>query len=159
MHRERSHIARTLYEPRAGTSTTTAGTLAARGWLNGLALTPPVRPPWFAEVTLGTEQVVPSLAFDREVATRLRLEIYSVEWGVFFCHGGRSSWIRVTDVPFTHGRDDFNLRSVTPPLKDVGALVRALEVAYELRFARELAVVRSNLRGAEQALRPWLRSL
>lgn len=150
---------RTQYELLSGTSTTTAGKLAARTWLESLVLTPPERRPWYVEITLGVDEAMPALAFDVATETRLRLEIYAEEWGVFFCHRGRMSWVRVTDLPFVHGHDDFNLAPITPPLRNIGELVRSIESAQRLRFDRGLALVRSNVPGADAALRPWLDAL
>jgi hypothetical protein len=150
---------KTQYELLAGTSTTTAGKLAARTWLESLALTPPAGRPWFVELTLGVDEATPALAFDCQTETRLRMEVFSEEWGVQFCHRGRSSWIRVTDIPFVHGRDDFALSAIMPPLRNIGFLVRSIESEHAMRFDRGLALVRSNVPGAELALRPWLAAL
>src|SRR6185312_10788992 len=60
--------------------------------------------------------------FDETTSSRFHLDIYLEEWGVFFCHAGQSSRIRVTDMAFVHGRDDFQLLGVTPQLKDIGWL-------------------------------------
>jgi hypothetical protein len=145
------------YELLAGTSTTTAGKLAARAWLDSLALTPPTH--WYVEVMMSTGAALPTLAFDRDSETRFRLEVFSEEWGVYFCHRGAVSWIRVTDLPFVHGRDDFGLAPIMPPLKNVGRLVRAIETVHGLCFDRDRALVRSNVPHAESTLAPWIRAL
>lgn len=150
---------KTQYELLSGTSTTTAGKLAARTWLEELVLTPPAHRPWFVEITLGVDEAMPTLAFDVAIDTRLRLEVYAEEWGVFFCHRGRMSWIRVTDFPFVHGHDDFGLASITPPLRHIGELVRSIETGQTVQFDCGLALVRSNVPDAETALRPWLAAL
>lgn len=137
----------------------TAGKLAAQAWLRSRLLTAPALIPWHVEVSLGVLDRTPAADFDERTETRLRIEIYSQEWGVFFCHGGNASWIRVTDIAFVHGRDDFGLLSVLPPLKDIGSLVRLIERRHALAFRRDLALVRSNVPGAERAVGSWLRSL
>jgi len=138
---------------------TPAGKLAAQAWLRARLLSPPALTPWHIEISLGVLAEAPPAAFNERIDTRLRIEIYSDEWGVFFCHQGKTSWIRVTDVAFVHGRDDFSLLSQLPPLKDIGALVRSLERQHTLAFRREHALVRSNVAGAEAAVRSWIRSL
>jgi hypothetical protein len=127
--------------------------------LRARLLSPPALTPWHIEISLGVLAEAPPAAFNERIDTRLRIEIYSDEWGVFFCHQGKTSWIRVTDVAFVHGRDDFSLLSQLPPLKDIGALVRSLERQHTLAFRREHALVRSNVAGAEAAVRSWIRSL
>lgn len=138
---------------------TTAGKLAAEGWLRARLVSPPALTPWHVEISLGVLHGTPTAAFDERTDTRLRIEIYSDEWGIFFCHQGKTSWIRVTDIAFVHGRDDFSLLAQLPPLKDLGSLVRSLERQHALAFRREHALVRTNVPGAEAAVRSWLRSL
>lgn len=77
----------------------------------------------------------------------------------FFCHGGKASWIRVTDIPFAHGRDDFRLLRTTPQLKDIGALLRSLESAHAIEFKRAHALIRTNLSAAERHIRAWLQAI
>jgi len=101
----------------------------------------------------------PVTDFDETTASRFHLDMYSEEWGMFFCHRGKSSWIRVTDIPFVHTRDDFSLLAITPALKEVGALVRKLEQMHDLKFRRDLALVRSNIAGAEPRARAWLNEI
>jgi hypothetical protein len=131
----------------AGSSTTTAGALASSTWLRNLGLTPPLGA-WRADLELmsGTR-------------TRFSLEIEHNEWGFVFTHGERSSWIRVTTLPFVHDQDDFGLLSVTPPLRDIGKLVRRLESTYEIMFRRSHASIQTTLPGlVPEALR-WLARL
>src|SRR5437764_11086748 len=103
-------IERPRFDPVTGnrTSSATAGILAARAWLAARALDPPAGLSWHATIELPTEAIVD---------TRFRIEIHSQEWGFCFGHGGRGSWIRVTDIPFVHGRDEFRLLAQTPALK------------------------------------------
>jgi hypothetical protein len=140
-------------------ATTTAGMLAARQWVTARGLTPPSVTRWHATILLGTEEHSPELEIDERRETRFRIEIYSEEWGFFFCHAGRSSWIRVTDIPFVHGRDDFRLLPLTPPLHDVGHFLRRLESQHAVQFQREHARLTTNLVDAEPELRRWVRSL
>ena len=138
---------------------TTAGMRAAQAWLAARGLSAPTLTRWHATIVLGTEDGAPALELDERVETRLRIEIYSEEWGYFFCHGGRASWIRVTDVPFVHGRDDFKLLAMTRSLEDLGTLVRSLEQQHGLVFRRDHAVIRTNVANAEVAIRQWVESL
>ena len=138
---------------------TTAGMLAAKTWLTARGLSAPTLQRWHATVLLGPEARVPELDFDERRETRFRIEIYSEEWGFFFCHQGRASWIRVTDIPFVHGHDDFRLLAVAPPLKDLGTFLRVLETQHDLRFQRDHALVRTNLAAAEPTIRSWVLSL
>lgn len=88
-----------------------------------------------------------------------RLSIYAQEWGFFFTHHSRASWIRITDIPFVHGRDDHELLGDTPPLKNIGAFLRKLETKHRLSFARKSAVLTTNLDDAELPIRSWLATL
>lgn len=97
--------------------------------------------------------------FDESSATRFHVSIYSEEWGVFFCHEGKWSWIRVTDLAFVHTRDDYGLLGWVPPLDQVGALVRRIERDHRVRFRRDLALVQTNLPNAEPAIRAWLAAM
>lgn len=79
--------------------------------------------------------------------------------GIFFCQQGQASWIRVTDVAFAHGRDDFKLLSLMPPLKDLGTLLETIERTHAIRFRREHGCVRTNVARAEAAAKQWLKTL
>lgn len=138
---------------------TTSGMLAARAWLDARALSAPALIRWHATIVLGIDDWTPDLELDETEDTRFRIEIYSEEWGYLFCHRGRASWIRVTDIPFVHGRDDFQLLRVSPPLKDLGRLLRSVEKQHGLRFERDHALVRTNLPNAEAGIRRWVQSL
>ncbi len=121
------------------------GPLAAASWLSARDLTP--QPPkWFVVITFGTSQ-----------GATLDLEIMSEEWGFRFEHERRVSWIRVTDIAFAHGHDDHELLSRTPTLREIGAFLRSLEETHQLQF--ETPIVRTNLDGAEPAVRSWLQTL
>ena len=148
-------------EPRAAGSHAgaTAGQLASEAWLHQRGLTAPTAHSWHVEVTLDVRDAPAQRDFDDRKDTRFRIEIYSIEWGFFFCHGGHSSWIRVTDIPVVHGRDDFRLLAMMPPLKDIGGLLRRLEKQHAIAFRREHAYIRTNVPSAEPAIRLWVQSL
>jgi hypothetical protein len=157
--RSRNAIAdRALVAAREDTSTT-AGTLAARAWLHARGLSSMGVARWYAEILLDVVDQRAREQFDERVDTRFRIQIYCEEWGLMFCHAGRASWIRVTDIPFAHGHDEFGLLASTPPLKDLGVLLRAIEHQHVIRFRRPHAVVRTNLPRAEAAIRRWVESL
>jgi hypothetical protein len=143
----------------AGDQRATTGMYASHQWVVARGLTPPALKRWHATILLGIEDRPPELEIDERHDTRFRIELYSEEWGYFFCHGGRSSWIRVTDIPFVHGRDDFHLLPLTPTLPDLGQLLRRLEASHEIEFRREHAAFSTNLDNAEAELRRWVRAL
>ena len=136
-----------------------AGALAAAAWVSDRGLTLPTGTRWHIELQLDVIETPAPSQYDEATATRFHLDIYSEEWGFYFCHGGKCSWIRVTDQPFMHGRDDFSLLGMTPVLKDIGPLVRHLEQKYRIEFRRDLALVRTNLAKAEPTLRAWIAAL
>ena len=78
------------------------------------------------------------------------------EWSYFVCHQGRVSWIRITDVPLVHGRDDLRLLSLTPVLGSIGGLLRTVEKQHGLSFSRKHALIRTNIASAESAIRTWV---
>jgi hypothetical protein len=146
--------------PRAGRGVApTAGAAAASSWLSALGLQPPAALRWHVEIAISDLDGPPPIEFDERVATRFQLDLYSEEWGYFFCHHGRSSWIRVTDIPFVHGRDDFGLLVQTPTLGSIGAMIRTLEGRHAIQLRREHALVRTNLTGGEATVRRWLATL
>jgi hypothetical protein len=135
------------------------GAAAAAQWVRdrGVPVMPGQR--WHIEIALDVSDTPASVDFDEKSATRFHLDIYSEEWGHYFCHAGRSSWIRVTDLAFVHGRDEHHLLGLTPSLRDIGQLVRHLEQKYAIRFRRDLALIRTNLASAEAKIRQWLAAL
>jgi hypothetical protein len=132
-----------------------AGALAAGAWLAARGL---ARPPGGWDVAIAVEvfdrPASPSLTNPAEA--RFELAISSTEWGFLFCHRGRLSWIRVTDVPYVHDRDDHELLRRVPPLRDVGSLVRSVEHRSAINFRRQHASISTNLPGAEPAIRAWV---
>lgn len=121
----------------------TLGAAAADRWLRALGLEP--TPRWHCEIAaFGPGEV------------RFDLNIYAEEWGFCFRSGERASWIRVTDVAFVHGRDDFDLLAKTPDLLAIGPLLEKLEHDHGISFARATASVRTNLADAAPIVRDWL---
>jgi hypothetical protein len=136
--------------PTSGVSPNT-GPLATAAWLVARELTPP-GPRWYAEILLGTSETPP----DDDSPTLLRVELFSEEWGFWFRREDQVSWIRVTDVPFVHGRDDHGLLAATPALRTFGSLVRLVEERFDIHFVAESVVIRSSVFGAEPAIRAWI---
>jgi hypothetical protein len=129
----------------AGSSATTAGALASQKWLRTLGLTPPLKAGWHAELELTASTF-----------TRFHVEITDSEWGFLFEHEHHSSWIRVTEIPFVHDRDDYKLLHRTPPLRDIGYLVRELERDHQISFRRTTASVHTDLPGLVPEAIRWL---
>lgn len=134
----------------------TVGSRASKSWLDALGVGPPGIRQWHVEISLATLDVVAPLNFDERSDSRFHVDIYAEEWGFFFCHAGRTSWIRVTDIAFVHGRDEFSLLAQAPTLADIGALLRGLENQHQLAFRRKHALVRTNIAGAEPGIRRWV---
>lgn len=138
--------------PRALSANT--GPIASAAWLVERGLYPDDSR-WHVEIAL-----VPAgapLAANR--TTRFDLEIYSEEWGFKLDHDGRVSWIRVTDVPFVHGRDEHQLLRRTPPLKRIGTLLAELEQRYEIRFDRRAPTIRTTIADAAPVVARWIETL
>src|SRR5438477_6320181 len=137
----------------------TAGSIAASSWLSARGLPAVGRLRWHAEISLDVVDGPAPAEFDDKVATRFHIDLYSEEWGFFFCHAGKASWIRVTDVPFVHGRDDYQLIKSAPALEHVGDLIRRLEAEHTIQFRRDQARISTNLSSAETTIRAWVRAL
>lgn len=139
----------------------TLGAGDAAAWMCALdAKTPPAHERWYAEIAMGVAHERPPTDFDESIATRLHINIYSEEWGIYFCHRARSSWIRVTDVAFVHGRDELELfRFMPSSLAQLGLLVRRIESTEGIRFERTQPSIKTNVERAEAAIRNWLVSL
>ena len=121
----------------------TLGAEAADRWLAALGL--PASPRWFVEI---------GLTGDGD--SRFDLNIYQEEWGFSFSQAGVTSWIRVTDVAFVHGRDDFRLLAETPDLLGIAGLLAAVERDHGIEWRRPAATVRTNVANAEPIVRDWL---
>lgn len=129
------------------------GPLASAAWLVERGLTPR-EAKWFVEIELAA-----SGNSDRLRTGKLLLEVYAEEWGYQFEHDGRISWIRVTDVPFVHGRDEHGLLAKTPRLEQISVLVREIEQRHGLVFERQHAVVRSNVPDEDGVIATWIKRL
>jgi hypothetical protein len=123
------------------------GPIASAAWLAARELYPK-EVKWNVVITL-----------DTDAGSRFDLEIFAEEWGFKFCHADRESWIRVTDVPFVHGRDEHELLRGTPPLREIGALVRKLEKRYGIKFRRRRASIRTTIAEGSPAIRRWIEAL
>lgn len=154
LERERPRSRRTSSSPPLQT---TVGAVAAATWLRSLKLRGSKQ--WYVELAIDSSERPVSITFSHENDTRFHLNIYPEEWGVFFCHGSRASWIRVTDEPFVHGRDDFGLLGDLPELHQISYLVRALEERFGITFSREHALVRTNVMSGQKSIRDWLAAL
>jgi len=122
------------------------GPIASAAWLAARDLYPK-DPKWHAVATLAVD------------TTRFQLEIYAEEWGFQFDHDSRQSWIRITDVPFVHGRDDHGLLARTPPLRHIGKLLRDLETAHGIKFESAAATIQTTIVEGEPVIRRWITTL
>ena len=102
-------------------------------------------PRWHAEIEIGGGG-----------DSKLDLNIYAEEWGFAFRHEGRASWIRITDIPFVHGRDDFQLLARTPDLLAINVVAGELEAEYAVQLRRVDAIIRTNIPNATEIIRDWL---
>ena len=121
------------------------GALAAAAWLAARGLFP-TDPNWFVRISVDAGE------------TRFSIEIFAQEWGYAFRHGERASWIRVTDIPFVHGRDDFSLLDRTPRLESIGSLMRIVEHDHGIELDRAHPRIESSF-GGEDVIAAWVRSL
>jgi hypothetical protein len=137
---------------------TNTGPLATASWLAARGLLPD-GPRWFVDVALSPVASRSPLVLDEETATQLQLEIYAEEWGIAFRHLGKGSWIRVTDLPFVHGRDDYVMLETIPALRNIGDLVRAIEARFAIRFERRAPTIRTSISSAEPIIRDWVATL
>jgi hypothetical protein len=131
------------------------GALASAAWCVARNVFPQA-PRWSVDICLdnapGADRDAPP------IDARFVIEIFSEEWGFRFRRGDAASWIRVTDIPFVHGRDDFELLRRTPRLENIGVLLRALEAEHEIRFDRSRALVRSSFDATDRIV-TWVSSL
>jgi hypothetical protein len=118
-------------------------------WLHDRGLNAAKTPRWFVEIEVPTNVE----------GSRIEINIYPEEWGFVFRYGARVSSIRVTDVVFAHGRDDYQLAGKTPSLDHLGELLRAIEESHHVVFERNQPTIRSNLARALPVVRGWLAAL
>lgn len=121
----------------------TAGSEAAGRWLRSIGV--PTIPRWHVEITITAD-----------IDSTFELNVYEEEWGFAFHHDGRGSWIRVTDIPFVHGRDDFKLVARTPQLIAINGLMADLEAEHGITLRRANASIRTNIPNATEIVREWL---
>jgi hypothetical protein len=135
-----------------------AGILAVGAWLVARGLYPPAGP-WRIEISLEATSQPGASSQPRSFYTRFEITIASDAWGYRFCHGDRTSTVRVTDIAQARDRDEHRLAMATPPLKQLGKLLRDLEQRYHVFFGRHHATIRTDLSGSEPMIRAWLASL
>ena len=122
---------------------TNTGALASAAWCAARDLLPGA-PRWSVEIVLEATDA------------RFSVEIFAQEWGFAFRRSSGLSWIRVTDMPFVHGRDDFSLLHRTPRLEHIATLIAALEEEHGIVFDRDAVEVKSDVGGEEQ-IAAWIR--
>lgn len=124
----------------------TLGAAASAKWLEARRLDAKNVPHWYVEIAIGSDIA----------DTGIDVNIYPEEWGFVFRHGARVSSIRVTDIPFIHGRDDFGLLRDTPELEHLGELLAVLERRLDIKFHRVRPTVKANVDRAAAAVGRWL---
>ena len=129
----------------------TMGARASAAWLEDRGFDTRQTSQWYVEITLITPDTAHDVSFE--------LNIYPEEWGYILRAGARVSSIRITDIPFVHGRDDHQLLSVTPELASIGELITLIEKRKAVAFHRTQAHVRSNLARATSVVRAWLNTI
>jgi hypothetical protein len=134
------------------------GPLACAAWLvdRGLSAAPVS---WTIVIAFDAAGDAKIDSFDEATATRFQLELFPEEWGFRFCHRGRASWIRITDIAFAHGRDEHELLAERPRLKDIGQILRRLESRHEIAFDRTRPLIDSTIAESDQPLRIWAATL
>jgi hypothetical protein len=137
---------------------TNTGALAAAAWLAERELFPK-DPKWSVEIDLESVTDLAAESFSDKSATRFQIEVYAAEWGFLFSHHGRLSWIRVTDVPFVHGRDEHELLRQVPPLSKIDSLIKKIERQHAIHFNRMSPTIRTTIIGAEPQIASWVESL
>lgn len=136
-----------------------AGMLAVAAWLSERGIYPPHGKPWRIEIILDATTHSPMRVYAEAIDTRFQVTICSDEWSFYFCHVGRISRVRVTDLPRADIHDDHNLTSATPALKRIGTLLRQLEQRFGASLQRHNATIITTLPGSEPIIRAWVTSL
>ena len=130
-----------LRTPVAGVPTNT-GPLATAAWLLARGLVPDHRD-WAVEIAF------------HAAAARFAIEILPEEWGFTVHLGDRMSWIRVTDIAFVHGRDDFELLRATSSLEGLGRVSKLIERRVGHVFGRDDIEIRTTIDDSEPVIRAW----
>lgn len=136
----------------------TVGSVDTGDWIKARGISA-VDHHWFVEVALGVGDAALVETWSGNTDTRFHVYIYPQEWGFLFCHQGRTSWIRVADRAYVHGRDDHDLITETPPLREIASLVHELERRHQLALRRDRALVRTNLHAIDDCVRDWVAAL
>ena len=132
----------------------TAATLAVDAWFYERGIKQP-SVAWRIDVTLDNE-LRPTREFAEAIDTRFQLFMRHDEWGVYFCHAGRVSRLRVTDLVRPELRDDHHLANGTPPLRRIGTLIRELETRHCLQLRRSNAEIMTTVPETEPIVRAWI---
>ena len=135
------------------------GAFAALAWLRERDPAATSNDRWYVEIALDVIASSAAYELDEATATRFHLDIYREEWGVWFCHRGRSSRIVCSDAIRVLGADHYNLLAIMPRLRDIGDLIQRLESGHGIHFARDHAAVCTNLPALEPAIRTWIQTL
>ena len=130
--------------------------LATSAWLAARGIRPAPSGRWDVTIALDVVDRPALPTFDGRLDSRFHISISPTEWGFFFCHAGRVSWIRVTDVPTVYERDEHELLRDVPPLRDIGSLVHRLEERHQLAFHRKHASIKTSIPGTEDTIRIWV---
>jgi len=153
--------ARPKPRPKAKAASEGASTGAAESaaWVAARGLSTAGKARWSAKISLDVVDAPASEVYTGTTATRFQLELYRDEWGFKFVYKGKTSHLRKTGEVFVNGHDEHKLVKQMPALAELGAFVRALETRHGIAFQRPHAHIRSNLAGAQAALREWLATL
>lgn len=136
----------------------TMGSVDSSDWLKQLGIRA-IDQHWFVEVALGVDDTPLAEPWRGDRDTRFHIYIYPQEWGFLFSHAAQVSWIRVADRSYVHGRDDYDLVTNTPPLRELSAFARDLERKHQLAFRRDHVLVRTNLPAIDEQVRDWAAAL
>lgn len=123
---------------------TRAGARASAAWLaaRGLHLHPSTR--WEVTIALAAAE------------STFQIGIGTKEWSFAFRHGGKTSAIRVIDVPVIHEHDQFGLLPKVPPLRSIGDLLHAMEDKHRIEFRRPQATITTTIAGAAPKILTWV---
>jgi hypothetical protein len=123
------------------------GILASAGWLAARGLFIPPDRPWRVTILLSCNE-----HFD----TQLTVNIENAEWMIGFAHAGKRSNVIIKEPAPVAEPDDFQLAGTLPPLKELGTLLRDLEVRYQLTWKRTSPVIETTIAGADPVIRAWI---
>ena len=124
------------------------GPRATAAWLSARGLYAAPTTTW--DVTIGLDNDA------KNPTAHLHIALDAIEWGFRFEREGKTSWIRVLNVPCVHESDEFELLPKTPHLRNLPSLVRSIEDRFGIWFRRAHANVRTSLPNAEDKIRLWV---